>query len=89
MVFIVLVIPGYEMRIQTKLEDLRPGHIIEWAKDGTGSIIYGIVLQINDYVKLSLKNKNVIVVLVEGQVETSGWFSKDESVCRLAITEKN
>ncbi len=33
------------MRIQTKLEDLRPGHIIEWANDG----IHGIVLQTNDY----------------------------------------
>lgn len=89
MVFIVLATPGYEMRIQTKLEDLRPGHIIEWANDGKGSIIHGIVLQINDYVNLHLKNKNVIVVLVEGQVETSGWFSKDESVCRLAITKEN
>ena len=68
MVFIVLVIPGYEMRIQTKLEDLRPGHIIEWANDGKGAIIHGIVLQINDYVKLSLKNKSVIVVLAESQI---------------------
>ena len=76
------------MRIQTKLEDLRPGHIIEWANDGKGSIIHGVVLQINDYVNFGIV-KSLIAVLAEGQIETSGWFSKDESVRRLAITEKN
>ena len=84
----VLITLGYEMRIKTKLEDLRPGHIIEWANDGKGSIIYGIVLQINDYVNFGIV-KSLIVVLAEGQIETSGWFFKNESVCRLAISEKN
>lgn len=76
------------MRVQTKLENLKPGHIIEWANDGKGSIIHGIVLQINNYNNFG-KVKSVIVVLAESQIETSGWFYKDESVCRLAISEKN
>ena len=88
MVFMVLITLGYEMRIKTKLEDLRPGHIIEWANDGKGSIIHGVVLQINDYVNFGIV-KSLIAVLAEGQIETSGWFFKNESVCRLAISEKN
>lgn len=76
------------MRIQTKLEDLRPGHIIEWFYNGKGSMIHGIVLQINDYINFG-KVKSLIVVLAEGQIETSGWFNKNESVCRLAITKEN